>query len=66
MVFYSDKLDKNFRILHECMIPELTQNIFLERVGAVVILGLGSIVGSTIGKHPFHIGNKETFVTVVV
>lgn len=48
------------------MIAKFTQNIFFERVSAVVILGVRSIVGSTVSEHPFHIGDEKTFVAVIV
>ena len=55
-----------FLLLHESMIPEFAHDVFFQVVGTIVILRFWSVICSTIGKHPFHIGNVQTLVAVII
>ena len=48
------------------MIPELAHDIFFEIVCTVIVFRFRCIVGSTIGKHPLHVGDVKTLVAVII
>ena len=48
------------------MISELGVDVLLHDHGAVVVLGVGGVVGPAVGKHAFHVRDEEALVAVVV
>ena len=45
-------------LLHESVIFQFGCHVLFQSIGAVVVFGVGSIVGPAIGQHSFNISDK--------
>ena len=52
--------------LHESVIFQFGSHVLFQGIGAIVVLGVGSVISPTVGQHAFDIGDKQSLVAIVV